>query len=98
MSLRSKIKNYTRLFPRVKNLIIYKSTRAGKRFTAEFDLAGRHRMVHFGLAGAFTWFDGAEKTKRDSYRARASKIKNAAGKYTYKIAGTANSFAYHILW
>jgi hypothetical protein len=85
-------------FPQVKNLIIYKSTRAGKRFTAEFDLAGVYHRVHFGLAGAFTWFDGAPATKRDSYRARASKIKNAQGRYTYKIAGTANSFAYYILW
>lgn len=92
------IGKYRRLFPSVKNLHISPSSSPNKRLKAEFIMNGRPYIVHFGLKGAYTYADGAPISKRDSYRARASKITNAKGEYTYKIPGTANSFAYHLLW
>jgi len=93
-----KIKEYTHRFPSVKNLQITSSDRKGKRFTATFVMGGETQNIHFGLKGAHTFYDGATQQKMLSYRARASKIKNKYGQYTYKIPGTANSFAYWILW
>ena len=89
---------YKRRFPQISELKITNSKRAGKRFCAKFTLNGVRRTVHFGLDGAYTYYDGASPEKRNSYLARASKIKNASGKYTYLIPGTANSFAYWLLW
>ena len=93
-----KIIEYTLLFPVVTQLRITNSNRKNKRFRADFVMNGQHRVVHFGLKNAQTYFDGASKKKRDSYLARASKIKNKKGEYTHSQPGTANSFAYHILW
>jgi hypothetical protein len=89
---------YEKRFPQVKNLVLSVSTASGKRLTATFVLHGQKCMVHFGLKGAYTYSDGAPPEKRDSYKARASKITNAKGEYTYMIPGTANSFAYWLLW
>lgn len=97
-TIRQNIIKYHRLFPSVKNLVVVPSSSLNKRLTAVFYMGGRRHVVHFGLRGATTYADGASKAKRDSYRARASKITNASGQYTYKIPGTANSFAYHLLW
>lgn len=81
-----------------------------KRFTAEFEIDGKARRVNFGQVGAKTYsdvpkagrempdFDMEMFKKRMSYMARASKITNSSGEYTYKIPGTANSFAFWILW
>jgi len=96
--IRRNINKYNRLFPQVKKLHVRTSDSKNKRLTATFVLNDKLHMVHFGLAGAYTYADGAPKSKRDSYQARASKITNAAGRYTYKIPGTANSLAYHLLW
>jgi len=93
-----KIPAYERRFPAVKELKIVRSDREGKRLKATFMLRGARRTVHFGLDGAYTFADGAPRRKRDLYRARASRITNADGQYTYLIAGTANSFAYWLLW
>lgn len=96
--IRNKTEEYQKMFPEVKELIIYDSSKPEKRLTAEFFMYKKHYTIHFGLLGAFTFADGAPEKKRKSYQARASKITNKNGDYTYMIAGTANSFAYHILW
>lgn len=96
--IRSNVAKYHRIFPSVKNLHILPSHSPHKRFTAIFNLNGRRRVVQFGQRGAFTFADGAPRSKRDSYLARASKITNARGQYTYRLPGTANSFAYWLLW
>lgn len=96
--MESRIKYYMQLFPQVKKLKIKPSNRDTKRFIAEFELNGIPQKIHFGQRGAYTYFDGAPKEKMLSYRARASKIKNKKGRYTYNIPGSANSFAYYILW
>lgn len=89
---------YKKRFPQVANLILQPSRVGNKRLTAMFDIGGKRKMVNFGLRGAVTYADGASKKKRDSYRARASKIKNKKGQFTYLLPGTANSFAYWLLW
>jgi Family of unknown function (DUF5754) len=93
-----KIREYERRFPRVTKLQVRPSRKAEKRFRAEFLFDGQARAVDFGLRGATTYFDGAPRKKQKSYQARASKITNAAGQYTYKLPGTANSFSYWLLW
>ena len=80
-----KIAEYTERFPYVTEMYITKSNRKNKRFKAKFILYGKHKVVHFGLLGAKTYFDGASKKKRDSYLARARKIKNKEGNYTYNL-------------
>lgn len=94
----SKVRKYMRLFPSVTDLQIYPSNRKGKRFTAEFTKGGKRQRVHFGQDTAHTYYDGASLEKRRGYRARASKITDKYGRYTYMRPGSANSFAYHILW
>jgi len=97
--LKRKIGAYKKRFPTVEHLVIKPSKVKNKRFCATFTLKGKNKTINFGLDTATTYFDDpALKTKRESYLARASKITNKKGQYTYKIAGTANSFAYYILW
>jgi hypothetical protein len=97
--LNKKINAYMRRFPAVKNLTIVKSKVKNKRLCAIFILKGKNYNINFGLDTATTYYDDPTlKEKRKSYIARASKITNKKGQYTYKIPGTANSFAYYILW
>ena len=56
------------------------------------------KRIDFGAKGSNTWLEGASKQKRDAYRARASKITNKNGEYTYLIRYTPNFLAYNILW
>lgn len=97
-TIRKNITAYIKKYPQIRDLYVIPSDVGNKRLTAIFNKNGKYKTVHFGLRGAFTYADGASKQKRDSYRARASKITNANGRFTYKIPGTANSFAYHLLW
>jgi hypothetical protein len=71
------------------------SPRKNKRFV--FFTTGA-KPIHFGDPRATTFADGASEKKRKSYRARASKIKNKAGEFTYNKRITANFLAYHLLW
>lgn len=89
---------YEKRFPSVKHLDIKEDHLGNKRFKASFSINNKQKTKRFGLVGAQTWYDGCEESKRNSYRARASKIKNKAGEHTYEVPGTANSFAYWILW
>jgi hypothetical protein len=56
------------------------------------------RWIHFGARNSVTFLEGASEAKRDSYRARASKIKNKEGNFTYNIKYTPNFLSYFILW
>lgn len=98
MSYKSFESKYTRKFPQVKHLKIENSKRAEKRFVARFELGGKRKTVHFGLKGGSTYIDHRDKKIRTAWRARHSKIKLADGRYAYMVAGTAESFAYHLLW
>jgi hypothetical protein len=94
--LARKAAKYVNRFPVVKDLVITE-IKGNRRFKAVFKMHNRVHTVQFGTSYD-TYFDRKDKVKRDSYRARASKIKNGDGEYTYMKPGTANSFAYWILW
>lgn len=100
--LQERFNIYERRFPRIKIFSFRYEPKEfpTKRVLVQFLVKGDKRLhtVVFGQRGAQTYFDGASREKRDAYRARASRIKNAAGRFTFKIAGTPNSFAYFILW
>lgn len=97
--MNKQIQLYEQRFPSVTNLKIIEVNQCGKRYIAFFTYKKTTQMmVRFGQIGAFTYFDGASEKKQKSYKARASKITNKYGIFTYKKAGTANSFAYWILW
>lgn len=94
-----KIKYYLNKFPDIKDLTIKRSNIDGKRYVAHFTKNNKRRTVHFGSDSRSTFFDdNTLLNKRKAYQARASKIKNKEGKYTYNISGTPNSFSYYILW
>lgn len=103
-TLLENVKKYAKKFPSVIGLRVRKLPGdSKKRFVADFTMDGKERRVQFGSPVAKTWIDFGTKTdaakiKRRSYRARASKIKNKSGVYTYMVPGTANSFAYWLLW
>lgn len=71
------------------------SSRKNKRFQIT---TPDNKIIHFADPNATTFIDGADEKKRKSYLARASKITNKEGKYTYKIPYTANYLSYHLLW
>ena len=56
------------------------------------------KKINFGLKNSHTFLEGAPKQKRDAYRARASKITNKDGEYTYLNYNSPNYWAFHILW
>lgn len=75
--------------------VIEMSNRKGKKLMIT---TPEGRKIHFGSDVSNTFLEGASEQKRNAYRARASKIKNKQGQFTYKIPGTANYYAYNILW
>jgi hypothetical protein len=54
--------------------------------------------VDFGARGSQTYLEGASESKRKAYQARASKIKNKAGEFTYQKKYTPNFLSYWVLW
>jgi hypothetical protein len=56
------------------------------------------KIIHFGAKNSLTFLEGADENKKKLYQLRASKIKNKQGRFTYKLANTANFWAFHILW
>lgn len=75
--------------------VLYLSDRKDKKLMM---ITPKGKKVHFGSATSTTFLEGADEKKRNAYRARASKIKDKNGRYTYKIPGTANYYAFHLLW
>ena len=74
---------------------IFLSTRKGKKLKI---LTPGNKWIHFGSSKSQTFLEGASEEKRQAYQARASKIKNKEGQYTYMIPGTPNYYSYNILW
>lgn len=56
------------------------------------------KVIHFGDKNSLTFLEGADDKKRKAYQARASKITNKDGEYTYKIRYTPNFLSFNILW
>ena len=77
----------------------FKSSAKGKKYSVYVRKDNKTRLIHFGAKGMDDWRSGkATPAQRKSYRARASGIKNKAGKLTYKDKTTANYWSYHYLW
>lgn len=57
-----------------------------------------NKTIHFGAKSSITWIEGASEQKKNAYQARASKITNTQGEYTYLVKYTPNYLAYHVLW
>lgn len=56
------------------------------------------KKIHFGHPDYKDYLDHKDNDRRDKYKARASKIKNKQGQYTYKLKSSPNYWAYNILW
>ena len=57
-----------------------------------------NKPIDYGLKTSQTWIEGASKEKQKSYQARASKITNKNGEYTYLIPYTKNNLSFFTLW
>jgi len=83
------------------------SKRKGKKYSVYVKIDGNTRLIHFGdrnmqqfrdKLGHYKSKDHGDTKRRDSYKARASGIKDKNGNLTYKDKNTANYWAYHTLW
>ena len=54
--------------------------------------------LNFGLKTGSTFIDHGNKTLRDAWYARHSKIKNKQGQYVINLKTSPDYWAYHILW
>ena len=70
------------------------STRPNKKIMVVID----GKTIHYGAKTSTTFIEGASEEKRKAYQARASKIKNKNGQYTYNLKYTPNFLAFHTLW
>lgn len=91
------------LLSRVKNKLAalgidYESVQLSDRPNKKIKIVINGRVIHFGAKGSITYLEQTNEQKRAAYRARASKIKNKNGEYTYKIKYTPNYLAFNVLW
>jgi ribosomal protein L24E len=70
------------------------SKRAGKKYYVEYD----GKIIHFGSDVGQTFLDHKDESKRASWRARHSKIKNKAGEYVYKLKESPEYWNWHLTW
>lgn len=87
-----------------------KSTNKNKKYMVKVDIGdGKTKIVHFGDAlyeqykdstglGLYSHMDHNDKTRRELYRARASRIKDKSGNFTYLDKTKPNYYAYNYLW
>lgn len=78
--------------------IPYQYAELSKRHDKKIMIRINNKTIHFGSKDSQTYLEGADENKRKAYNARASKITNKIGEYTYLIRYTPNYLAYHVLW
>ena len=77
----------------------FKSQRKNKKFSVYVKgKDGKPKLIHFGDSRYEDFTQHKDKKRRESYRKRASKIKNKKGEYTYKLKDTPNYWSYNYLW
>lgn len=64
----------------------------------KFYVIYNNRKINFGAKGMSDYTIHHDKDRRDRYRARASKITNKYGEYTYLDKNSPNFWSYHLLW
>lgn len=109
-NVKRKIPSYLKKFQNIKSIDIQPTDKKDKKYKAIItDKNGKIKTIHFGYKDSYTWSDFVAdgkpsslrdemKKKKYAYKARASKIINKQGEYTYLIPETANSLAYWLLW
>ena len=70
------------------------SKRKGKKYYVIY----KGTKIHFGADGMSDYTLHKDKERRARYRARASKITNKLGEYTYLDKTSPNYWSYHLLW
>lgn len=73
---------------------IYSSNAKNKKFYTIY----QGKKIHFGDNRYEDFLQHGDKKRRELYRARASKIKDKKGNYTYLDKTKPNYYSYHILW
>lgn len=66
----------------------------GKKFYVVYE----GKRINFGSLGMSDYTIHKDKERRSRYRARASKITNRYGEYTYLDKTSPNYWSYHLLW
>lgn len=92
-----KIKRYAKL----KNLKLISygiSQNKDKKYFVEISYRDKHKKIHFGNINYEDYTKHKNKLRRQSYQARASKITDKYGNYSYKNPFQANFWAYYCLW
>lgn len=75
----------------IKLVSIKKSIKPTKKYTAEFTVDGKQKMVHFGAEGYTDYTLGATDAQRDAYRARHRNDR-------IDEPMTAGALSYYLLW
>lgn len=89
--------------------IFYKSNKKNKKYRVEFNLNNQLVSLDFGdkryqqyrdstPLKLYSNLDHYDKKRRERYRARASKIRNKQGEFTYRNPMSPNYWSYFYLW
>ncbi len=70
------------------------SDRKKKRFYVVYD----NKIIHFGLKNGHSFIDHHDKTKRENWRKRHTKIMNMRGEYVYLLKSSPSFWSYNLLW
>ena len=73
---------------------VFISSRKHKKYAVLY----KGKIIHFGDKRYEDFLDHNDPKRRDSYRKRASKIKNKKGELTFNDKFSPNYWSYHILW
>ena len=83
----------------VKLLLFERSKRKNKKwFVVLEDDSNETQIVHFGDSRYQDYTQHKDIDRRESYRARASKIRNKKGDLTIQDPLSANAWSYYVLW
>ena len=70
------------------------SNRENNKYVVDYN----DKKIHFGSIKFKYFLIHKDKTRRDKYLARAKKIKNKQGEFTFEDPNSANYWAVHLLW
>jgi GrpB-like predicted nucleotidyltransferase (UPF0157 family) len=74
--------------------MVHSSQRKNKKLFVVYN----GKKIHFGDRRFSDFLTNQDEEQRARYRARASKIKDKNGVYSYDNPNTANFWAYNIIW
>ena len=77
---------------------VYVKTDKNKKGVMKIGFGHKDYQQYKDKLGYYKHLDHNDMKRRNSYRGRASGIKNKKGEYTYTDKNTANYWAYRTLW